>query len=260
MELRQVDIDKFNKGRESDNPRFWSRFSEKPDLTGATVLDVGCGWGSLCVDMALAGAQKVVGLDLKSELIDFANENLKQSYPELTKIVEFKDIDLKYYYDDVLFDFIVSKDTFEHIIDLAEMLSKMKKRLKPGGRVYAGFGPLYTSPYGDHDRRRTAFRSWRLWGRLLALIPWGHLLMESTLIEMSRRYRGRKINSVYDLGLNRMSVSDFRRVFRESGLSIIDFRVNQSNSIQSKVFSLLRRIPFLEDYCTHNIYCILEKR
>lgn len=257
MELRQTDIDHF-KREEYENPRFWSRFGEVPDLRGATVLDVGSGWGSLCVDMALAGAKKVVGLDIKSELVDFANEYLRQNYPQLTSIVDFKDVDLRDY-DEVTFDYIISKDSFEHIIELDRMLSEMKKRLAPGGRIYTGFGPLYTSPYGDHDRRRVILGPWGFWGRLLALTPWGHLFMESIVIDMNNRYRERKVNSMYDLGLNKMSASDYRRAFHESGLSIVEFRINQSTSIQSRVFALLARIPFLEDYCTHSIYCILEK-
>jgi SAM-dependent methyltransferase len=257
VEFRQTDVDHFRRG-EYENPRFWCRFGESPDLSGATILDVGSGWGSLCVDMALAGARKIVGVDIKSELIDFANEYLKQNYPRLTNVVEFRAVDLREY-DEVTFDYIVSKDSFEHIIDLDGMLSEMKKRLRLGGRIYAGFGPLYTSPYGDHDRRHVVFRPWGLWGHALALIPWGHLFMESLIIDMNNRYRERKVNSICDLGLNRMSVSDYRRVFYESELSIISFRLNQSTSVQSRVLSLLGKIPCLEDYCIHNCYCILEK-
>ena len=258
LELKQVDIDIFHRGRGYDNPTFWSRFSQRPDLTGATILEVGCGRGSLCVDMALAGAKYVVGLDINRDHVNFARENIKRNYPELINIVELTDVELRYY-DEISFDFIVSKDTFEHIIDLPGMLREMKKRLKPGGRIYTGFGPLYTSPYGDHDRRQTSFRPWGAWGRFLASMPWAHLFLEPTIIKMWRRHRREDVRSMYDLGLNKMSVSDFRRVFQESGLYTVSLRVNQSNSIQSRVFSLLKRALILDDHCTHNIYCILEK-
>jgi len=257
MEIRQADIDHFKRG-EYENPRFWSRFGQVPDFRGATVLDVGSGWGSLCVDMALAGAKRVVGLDIKSELVDFARGYVRQNYPQLAGIVEFEDVDLRDYSEGI-FDFVISKDSFEHIIELDRMLSEMRKRLKPGGKIYAGFGPLYTSPYGDHDRRREILRPWGVWGRLCALVPWGHLFMESTLIDMNNRYREKKVNSIYDLGLNKMSVTDYRRVFHESGLSIADLRVNRSGDIRSETLSLLARIRFLQDYCIHNVYAILEK-
>jgi len=257
MEIRQADIDHFKRG-EYENLRFWSRFGQAPDFRGAVALEVGSGWGSLCVDMALAGAKRVVGLDLKPRLVEFAREYVRRYYPQLVGIVEFEAVDLRDYSEDV-FGFIISKDSFEHIIELDRMLGEMRKRLKPGGRVYAGFGPLYTSPYGDHDRRREILKPWGVWGRLCALVPWGHLFMESILIDVNNRYREKKASSLYDLGLNKMSVSDYRRVFHESGLSVTDLRVNQSRGLRSKALSLFARIPFLEDYCIHNVYAILEE-
>ena len=60
MEFKQVDIDNFKRGGR-ENPIFWSRFRESTRLAGATVLDVGSGWGRLCVDIAQAGAVRVIG-------------------------------------------------------------------------------------------------------------------------------------------------------------------------------------------------------
>ena len=140
MEKQQTYMDIFNRGRAFENPLFWSRFSVRPDFHGANVLDVGCGWGSLCVAIAFAGANKVVGLDIDSELINFATEKI-ENYPQLVKIVEFKDLDLRFY-GNVEFDYIVSKDSFEHIIDMPGMLKEMKKRLKPGGNFFRIWTPL----------------------------------------------------------------------------------------------------------------------
>jgi SAM-dependent methyltransferase len=258
MEFRTIDLYKFDRGA-TENPRFWSRFAEVPDFTGAAVLDVGCGWGSLCVDLAKAGAQRVVGLDLKPELISFAKAYVRQRYPECAGTIEFDSLDLRDYDELAWFDYIVSKDAFEHIIELDRMLFEMDKRLKPGGRIYAGFGPLYPSPYGDHDRRRTSFKSMGLWGRLLALAPWGHLFLEPLILEMCNRSRATKVRSMHELGLNKLAASGYRRLFDESGLAIRSLRVNQHTGHISKAFALLSRIPALADYCTHNMYCILEK-
>jgi cyclopropane fatty-acyl-phospholipid synthase-like methyltransferase len=251
IELLQRDIDYFKWG-EYENPRFWARLGRKPPLKDMRVLDVGCGHGSLCIDIALSGAEKVVGLDIDSHRIEFANENLRRNYPQLTSIVEFRDMDLRDY-PEFNFDAIVSKDTFEHIIDLESMISEMKKRLGAGGRIYVGIGPLYNSPFGDHGRTKTP-------------IPWGHLLISETrTIKRLNRHREDKIGSIFDLGLNGMSLADYRKVFRESGLAIISFRVNQSAylplpyQIAAMFSSLIRKIPFLEEYFTFNIYCILEK-
>src|SRR3712207_1136344 len=116
MELLQQDIDIFNK-RMHESTVFFSRFEGKTQFRGATILDVGCGRGSMCIDMALAGANKVVGLDTDSRRIEFAKENLRLHYPELKDIVKFESVDLSNYTNVESFDYIVSKNTFEHIMD-----------------------------------------------------------------------------------------------------------------------------------------------
>jgi len=247
MEFDQVYIDYFNKGKR-ENRKFWSRLGGKPHLADTTVLDIGCGLGTLCIDIALSGARKVVGLDVNSGDIKFANENLRTNYAELQDIVEFRDIDLRDYQDDITFDYIVSKDTFEHIFELEAVLSEMTRRLKPGGKIYLGFGPLYNGPFGDHGWTNTK-------------IPWGYLIIpEPIIIKRLNRNRENKIASIQDLGLNKWTLSDYRRLFTNSGLSIVFFKVNHGKNIALKLFNLISKIPFLEEYFAHNLYCILEKK
>jgi len=70
--------------RNIKNPIFFDRFSEI-QYEGLKILDLGCGHGALSIDLALKGAKEIVGIDLNSELISFANRNLKSNFPELTK-------------------------------------------------------------------------------------------------------------------------------------------------------------------------------
>lgn len=256
----EQDIAYFKRG-ERENAIFWQRMGGQPRFHGARVLDVGCGLGSLCVSMALAGARQVVGLDTETKLIEFANGYAKLLEPHLAEVLEFHDLDLRDYHAEP-FDIIVSKDSFEHIMDLKGMLEEMKQRLAPGGRIYAGFGPLYNSPFGHHGRIMS-FLPWRQF-------PWGHLLeSEAGIVARMNGLRaaGQKffcyhdgpIHSIRDLGLNMNSFAEYRRIIAESGLKVAGFRLNQSSRISSKVLSLLRRLPGLAEYCTHNIYCTLEK-
>lgn len=247
MELSQVDLDYFARGSRS-NPRFWSRFGGAPDFSGKRVLDVGCGHGSLCLDMARAGAREVVGLDLNARLIEFAQVYLEQRHPELVNRVAFHCLDLSQSALDG-FDFIVSKDTFEHILDLQGMLAEMACRLAPGGRVYAGFGPLYRSPFGDHDAVRLGMR-----------LPWAHVLMgERRVITHVNRRRRQPIHSIQELGLNQLRLVDYQRLFRESGLHIVSFQMNRSEQLGGRLLAGLSRLPVLSEYVTFNVYCILEK-
>jgi SAM-dependent methyltransferase len=258
MLLQPPSLQKFNRQHDVEDQRFWRRMGHKPDLNGKTVLEIGCGRGSLSIHLALDGAIKVVGLDLKADLIDFANAYLARNYPQLLDVVEFKAMHLKNYALDA-FDCIVSKDTFEHIVDMDCMLAEMKKRLKPKARIYTGFGPLYRSPYGDHSRRGVLLKPWGMKGRMLTYTPWAHLFMEKTLVRLNNQYRSEKIISMKDLGLSCMSLTDYREAFRRAGLKIVSFRTNQSERWVSKVFSLFNRLPVLDNYFTHSVYCILEK-
>ena len=246
MVLTENNIRYFNKGN-SENEKFWKRFSERPNFRHSSVLDVGCGHGKLCVDIALAGADKVVGVDINSERIKFAHENVKTNYPELSNVLDFHDIMLSHLSSEPKFDYILSKDSFEHIIELDKMLEEMYKRLKKGGRVYIGFSPLYNSYYGDHKRTK-------------ALLPWFHLIIpESILIWRLNRKRMEKINSIQELGLNKYSLKNYKNILGNSQFSIISFKVNCSDNLLLKLFTLIRKIPFLKEYFSHNIYCVLEK-
>ena len=247
MELRKDYLELYD-GAKSYLVGYWDRHGGMPSLEGASVMDVGCGLGRLCVEMASAGAARVVGLDIIPQYVDFCKEHVKQRFPHLSGMIEFTCMPLEDYDDAEAFDYMVSKEALEHFMDLPGMLSLMKKRLKPGGRIYAGFGPLWNSPYGDHRMTNS-------------IVPWGHLLKpEWMIIGGNNPRRKPNIKSIDDLRLNRLSLADYRRVFGESGMNIVRFEVNLSGSIVSKVLSLFRRLPLLEEYCTHNIYCILEKQ
>ena len=260
MKLDPADIAYFKRG-EKENPAFWWRMGGRPTLAGAHVLDVGCGLGSLCVDVAEGGAARVVGLDTESKLIEFARQYTAGTFPKLKGVLEFYDPDLKNF-NDGRFDVILSKDSFEHIMDLEGMLREMASRLKAGGRIYAGFGPLYNSPFGHHGRIATCL-PWRQF-------PWAHLWeCEDKIVARLNRLRARgekiftysdaPITSIRDLGLSMYSLADYRRFIDGSGLKVVRFGVNRSTSPLSKILSVLRRLPLLEEYCTHNVYCILEK-
>jgi SAM-dependent methyltransferase len=257
--LQREDLLAFERG-EKENRKFWSRFGGIPNLSGQTVLDVGSGWGKLCIELGLSGLRRVIGLEIKQRLVAFSNAILRRSYSRLVNRVAFERCDLRQYDEEEIFDTIVSKDSFEHILDLDTMLQAMRRRLKPGGRIYAGFGPLYTSPFGDHDRREVAFKPLGPLGKAVAKVPWLHLPLEQVVVKLHRRQTGADIRTIQDLGLNGLSISDYRRAFRDSGLTVVDLRINQGSTVASTVLSKLAQVPVLEDYCVHNMYCVLEKR
>ncbi|RMF77410.1 MAG: class I SAM-dependent methyltransferase [Chloroflexi bacterium] len=237
-------------------PGFWQRFGGKPDFRDKKVLDLGCGHGVLVNSIALDGAHRVVGLDLNQALIDFATQYQQEQYPQLNNVVEFRNMDIREYPEDD-FDYMVSKATFEHVLELDTVIAAMRDRLKPGGRIYTGFGPLYYSPVGDH-------------GRTLSKLPWQHAFRSHDAIIRAvnqQRAPDDPITSIYDLGMNLLTPAEYREIFKQSGMTIVLYRENAimpNSSLPRKLvgfaMNALKQVPFLEKYMTVNIWCVLEKR
>lgn len=226
--------------------RFWTRLGGRPELTGKRVLEVGCGFGTQCIDTAKAGARKVVGVDVKGEHIESARKALADDYPGLINTIEFFTGTVSQYSDDAVFDIAYSQNTFEHIFDVEDVLNDIYRRLNPGGKLYLGFGPLYNSPFGSH---MVKYR-----------IPWGHLVIPKRLLFMLlTAEHGRKITSIRDLSLNGKRFAEYVNIFNRSDFEIDYFEVNKSTNPVFRVFNLLRSIPFLREFFTVNIYCILIK-
>jgi SAM-dependent methyltransferase len=120
------------------------------------------------------------------------------------------------------FDLMTSKDTFEHVMDLPKVLCDMRERLKSGGRLYAAIGPLWNSPFGDHDTIK----------RLIGVnLPWAHLwIPDQVVLQATAKRLGKPIYSYRDLGMNMLAFRDYRRIIYESGFVVEFFQPNCSGA------------------------------
>lgn len=59
----------------SDSRRKWERLQVPKDLTGSTVLDIGCNEGLLTSWLAGRNAAKVIGIDVDKPRIEYARLN-----------------------------------------------------------------------------------------------------------------------------------------------------------------------------------------
>lgn len=235
----------FDRQMEKSNPEFWSRCGGQPDLHGKRVLEVGCGHGALSVAMARSGAI-VVGVDLNKWRVHFATELVRRQYPQLAARVQFSAAPVEDLPEEEPFDYIVSKDTFEHVDDLGGLLESLYQLLKPGGLLIAGSTPLYWSPKGDHGR--TGLR-----------VPCLHALLPTPIVlAAASRNKGYTVRSLSDIGLNGYTPTQYRKVLNQSKFDQLKIEYNKGKPA-ARVLGLLRFIPGLEKYVTTGFYLSLRR-
>jgi trans-aconitate methyltransferase len=98
---------------------------------GERILDLGCGTGHLTAKIAEAGA-RVVGVDRSPEMVRQA----KEIYPAL----RFEVMDAREIAFDGDFDAVFSNATLHWIKEPEQVIARIKRSLRPGGRFVAEFG------------------------------------------------------------------------------------------------------------------------
>lgn len=175
----------------------WSR------LSGARVLDFGCGLGKEVVELATAGAREVIGLDLRQEMLDRARGEAERAGVVdrcrfVTDATAAGEVDL-----------VVTIDTFEHFGDPAGALAAMAALVRRGGHILIAFGPPWFHPLGGH---------------LFSVFPWAHVVFtERALLRWRADFKsdGARTFSEVSGGLNQMTVARFRRILGTSGLEVL---------------------------------------
>jgi SAM-dependent methyltransferase len=228
-------------------------FPEPPDFFSKRVAEIGCGFGALCVQAALGGAEKVLGVELDMPGAITADQVVGKENPELTDIIDFTDYAaIKSGRYDGRFDIVLSQNSFEHYEDPESVLNNMVTLLKPGGYIYAGFGPLWFSPYGSHLKA-------------ICSLPWAHLWAEDMLLTEHNRLRPHDPRKSWkDFGLNMAPFSYYREIFYQlDGCRVIHFCHNRPFLKRSQIGFLLlemfRIIPFLRNYLTSSLFVVLKK-
>ncbi len=110
---------------------------------GMKVLDIGCGTGELCIELAKAGCD-VYGIDYSNQGIELAKKNKMQLSANLKTRVNFSVMDAgDMKFSDNFFDRIVCIDVFEHIHEepLQRVIQEMTRVIKPKGRIVLETAP-----------------------------------------------------------------------------------------------------------------------
>jgi ubiquinone/menaquinone biosynthesis C-methylase UbiE len=101
---------------------------------GLSVLDVGCGPGTISADIArLVAPGSVTGIDLSHEVIEVARRSAKEA--DVTnlsfRVGDVYDLDVA----DSSFDIVYAHQVLQHLSDPVRALREMRRVLVPGGLV-----------------------------------------------------------------------------------------------------------------------------
>jgi SAM-dependent methyltransferase len=203
------------------------------EIQGKTVIDFGCGEGEEAVEMALKGAGQVIGIDVRDDLLEKAQKHAVEAGVE--KSCRFGRS------TEAQADIIVSLDAFEHFSAPGEILALMAKLLKPGGKVFASFGPTWYHPLGGH---------------LFSVFPWAHLIFsERALLRWRSDFKTDGATRFGEVagGLNQMTIGKFERLIADgplrcTGLELVPIR---------KLKPLHNR--FTREFTTALVRCSLTK-
>jgi len=161
-------------------------------IAGKVVIDFGCGEGADAVEMAARGAQRVIGIDIRDDLLHAARQKARSAGVENICVFGSSSEEPA--------DVVVSVDAFEHFANPSEILRVMNALLRPTGEVLVSFGPTWYHPLGGH---------------LFSVFPWAHLLFsEEALIRWRSTFKTDGATRFEEVagGLNRMTIARFEKL------------------------------------------------
>lgn len=203
-------------------------------IEGKAVIDFGCGEGADAVEMALKGARRVIGIDIRKEVLQAAQEKALKAGVQNNCLFATSTTELV--------DVVVSVDAFEHFADPAEILRVMNTLLEPAGVVLVSFGPTWYHPLGGH---------------LFSVFPWAHLIFsEQALINWRSTFKTDGATRFGEVagGLNQMTIAKFEDLVAHSPLKLSSLELVPIRKLRP-VHNRLTR-----EFTTAIVRCSLVKR
>lgn len=119
-----------------------------PELQeGRSILDVGCGPGTITLDMATrVGSGEVIGIDVGAEVIAKATAAIP---PKLANVSFRRASVYELEFDDDQFDIVHAHQVLQHLADPVAALREMRRVCRPGGVVAvrdADYGSMAWAP------------------------------------------------------------------------------------------------------------------
>ncbi len=209
-----------------------------------TLLIIGAGRGVDVLYFAHdINAKFVYGIDPDKKLCNFSKTMLKDHGVLNTQII-CSDLCHNLNIKDNSIDYIVSRATFEHIMNLKSVLKESYRILIPKGKLFTSFSPIWRNYYGSHL------------GHVLPF-PWTHLIFN----EESVKYTLEKITGMSHSniklysGLNKLVLKEYNKIFQNSPFKIVKFE-NVSNR---HIKHILCQLPGIGEFISGSMIAVLEK-
>ena len=173
-----------------------------PNFRKMKVLEIGCAEGGFLEELQILGMD-VMGIEIEQNRVDIANEKnpaLKIICGDITDKFVSEKIGQK-------FDFIVMRDTIEHIPDRISTFENIAQLLNKGGYLYVTFPPRFSGFAGHQQNCRS----------ILKFIPYIHLLPNIIIRLLGKILKEHpdRINNIiihmYNIGL---SINAFEKYYK----------------------------------------------
>ena len=156
-------------------------------LDGQSILELGCGWGSLSLFMArqFPNAQIVAVSNSHSQRYYILSEAARRGFRNLRVATR----DMNAFDPNARFDRVVSVEMFEHMMNWRRLLERVRSWLKPGGRVFVH---IFTHRTGCYLFDRAKAEDWIAQHFFTGgVMPSHHLIRQyADLFEIEKEWRG----------------------------------------------------------------------
>lgn len=165
------------------------------------------------------------------------------------------------------YDLIFSIACFEHIIDLPQAIVAMRNLLKPGGKLFTQFSPIWSAHDGHHlptitDKNGKSYN----FGNS-PIPPWGHLLMRPfEMHEYLCQFLDAPTASqfiyhiYYSDGINRIFAEEYFELFRKSLFSSGNGEVFAQTQVPPEIQRKLKeKYPQYNSFAYNGIIAVLTK-
>ena len=174
------------------------------------VLDIGCGIGIGPAYITRTSSCRVVGVDLSSQMIDWARRRGRAEGVEDRVTYVVADM-LALPFEDDRFDVVIAESVLSFVLDKERVIAEMVRVAKPGGHVGLNEGFLLT----ETPTPRVAELARQIGSAMVTLPAWQALWAESGLAErVVRTYRVDAAQELRDrfrwVGLPRLAAASVR--------------------------------------------------